>query len=100
VRANFNKFWIDQTKCKSLIDALENYYREWDEERQIYKPKPVRNWATHYADALRYLCMGLHKTQKGMSSEEFDRKKAEAIYSDKQQLPLIFRDDPKYRMYR
>ena len=100
VRSLFSKFWIDSVKCKSLIDALENYYREWDEERQVYKPKPVRNWATHYADALRYLCDGLHKTKKGLSSEEFDRQKAQAMLGNDPQLPRQFRNDPRYNWHR
>lgn len=100
VWTHFNKFWIDQTKCRSLINALENYRREWDEQRQIYKNKPVHNWASNYADALRYMCMSLHKTQKGLTSEEFERKKYEAMYGDQGNLPRFFRDDPRYDRYR
>ena len=101
VWTHFNKFWIDAEKCRSLINALENYRKEWDEMKQMYLPKPVKSWANHYADALRYLCMSLHKTKRGMSPEEFDRKKAQALYgSPMQDLPRFFRDDPKYNNYR
>ena len=98
VWTHFPKFWIDQGKCRSLINALENYYREWDEQKQIHLNKPVKNWACHYADALRYLCMSLHKTKRGMSSEEFERKKAEALYGGNGVLPRFF--DSKYDNYR
>jgi len=100
VWTHFNKLWIDAEKCRSLINALENYRKEWDEARQIYLPRPVKSWASHYADALRYLCMSLHKTKKGMSPEEFDRKKAQALYGNQGDLPRFFRDDPQYNSYR
>jgi hypothetical protein len=100
VWTHFAKFWIDELKCKSLINALENYRKEWDEQKQIYKPKPVHNWASHYADALRILCLSLHKTKRGLTPEEFERKKAEALYGNNSNLPRFFRDDPRYDRYR
>lgn len=96
VWTHFNKFWIDAERCRSLINALENYRKEWDEMKQMYLPRPVKSWANHYADALRYLCMSLHKTKRGMSAEEFDRKKAQALYGNQLELPRFFRDDPRY----
>jgi hypothetical protein len=96
VWTHFNKFWIDQEKCRSLINALENYRKEWDEPRQMYLNKPVKNWATHYADCLRYLCLSIHKTKKGMTSEEFDRKKAQALYGAQGNLPGLFQNNPAY----
>lgn len=99
VWTHFPKFWIDENRCRSLINALENYRREWDEERQIYKDKPIHNWASNYADALRYLCMGLHKTQRGLTSEEFDRKRAEAMYGNSQ-LPRFFDQNIKTDRFR
>lgn len=97
VWTHFNKFWIDAEKCKSLINALENYRKEWDEVKQMYLPKPVKSWANHYADALRYLCVALYRTKKGRGPEDFDRAKAEALYGGNQgNLPRFFRDDPRY----
>jgi len=96
VRTHMPKMWIDQTKCKSLIDALENYYYEWNEQRQVYGSKPIHNWASNYCDSLRYMCQGLHKTVKGLSPEEFERKKAEALYGNKPRLPLILDKNFKY----
>jgi hypothetical protein len=100
VWTHFNKFWIDAEKCRSLINALENYRKEWDEMKQIYLPRPVKSWANHYADALRYLCMSIHKTKRGMSPEEFDRKKAEALYGNQATLPRFFQNDPRYDRHR
>ncbi len=92
VLTHFPKFWIDAEKCKSLVNALENYYRQWDETKQLYGSKPVHNWASHWADAVRYLCQAIYKTKKGMTAEEFDRKKNEALYGSRGNLPGVFRN--------
>ena len=100
VWTHFNKFWIDANKCKSLIDALENYKRHWDKQKNMYLPKPMHpHWANHYADALRYLCMALPRTKRGLSSEEFELEKARALYGESH-LPSMFRFNSKYDRYR
>ncbi len=99
VWTHFPKFWIDDRKCKSLIDALENYRREWDEEKRMHREKPIKSWANHYADALRYLCLSLHKTRKGLTSEEFDRQKAMARMGTNS-LPPILNPNFKYQSYK
>lgn len=100
VWTHFSKFWIDQDKCRSLINALENYRKEWDDAKQMYTNKPVKAWSNHYADALRYLCLAIHKTKRGLTSEEFERKKAQALYGNQGDLPRFFRSDDKYDKYR
>ncbi|HWY35252.1 MAG TPA: hypothetical protein VNX68_11440 [Nitrosopumilaceae archaeon] len=57
VRAIFPLLRIHQTYCQPLIDALREYRREYDEEDKVFKPKPYHNWASHPADALRYLAI-------------------------------------------
>lgn len=99
VMRHFPKFWIDENKCKSLIDALENYYREWDEQRQIYKSKPLHNWASHYADSIRYMCQGLHLCSTTITSEEYDKKKFEALNAGRGILPPAF-NKPRQNYYR
>lgn len=76
VWTHFNKFWIDEYRCRGLINALENYSRIWDSEKQVYANKPFHDKFSNYADSLRYLCLSIHKTKKGLTSEEFDRIKS------------------------
>lgn len=45
---NFNKLYFDETNCKSLLDALNNYRREWDEIKKTHNNKPIHNWTSHY----------------------------------------------------
>jgi hypothetical protein len=96
---HFPKFWIDAVNCKPLINALENYRREWDEKAAHYKNKPVHNWSSHYADALRYMCQAIHKTRKGMTSEELERRRAQALYGPSNFKQNIFNPDPRYDRY-
>lgn len=46
-------------KCLPLIKSLENYCKLWDEKKKVYHPKPHHNWASHGADAARYMAEGL-----------------------------------------
>ena len=59
VRNSFNRLWIDKTKCDKLIKALDAYKKEWDDRNGCWRSKPLHNWASHAADATRYMCMGL-----------------------------------------
>lgn len=86
---HIGKVWIDGTKCKSLLDALENYYREWDELRQVYRPKPVHNWASNYSSAFMAIFLGMQYCTTGKSPEEYDRIRNEALYG-RNKLPRIF----------
>lgn len=50
---------IFHPRCEDLgIAALEQYRREWDDEKKTFKPTEYRDWTTHLADAFRYLAMG------------------------------------------
>lgn len=39
------------------IAALEQYRREWDDERKAFKATAVHDWTSHPADAFRYLSL-------------------------------------------
>lgn len=66
------KLWIDQSKCQTLLDAMENYKREWDESRQMYLPKPAKSRWNHYADAFRYMCQAIPLTKTYMTGQDYD----------------------------
>jgi hypothetical protein len=50
---------FDSVKCAKGLDSLREYRREYDEKKHIFKPSPLHNWASHDADAFRYLACGL-----------------------------------------
>jgi hypothetical protein len=51
--------WFDAEKCAQGIDALKAYRREWDEAKKTFHDRPVHDWASHPADAFRYLALGI-----------------------------------------
>ena len=61
VRMLFSRCWFDEKKCASGIDALMNYRREYAEKLGQFKPTPLHDWASHGADAFRYLAMSVER---------------------------------------
>lgn len=97
VRSNLPKIWIDEKRCASLIKAIENYRQEFDSKRKIYKSNPLHDSNSHFADALRYLCVSLPKTRDGLTPEELDKRYRDAVYGQNSTMPAVFRDDlPPY----
>lgn len=43
----------DKDKCAGLVEALRNYRKKWDEERQVFSDQHEHDWASNYADAFR-----------------------------------------------
>lgn len=58
-RVTFGRLWFDERACQQGLECLRNYRREMNQRLGELKPEPVHDWASHGADAMRYLCMGL-----------------------------------------
>lgn len=95
VRTTIPKLWIDLENCSPLIKAMENYRYEYFPKTNRYSTKPLHNGFSHACDALRYMCIGLPRTNKGTSTEDIERLHHEAWYGTQSQLPPIFRDEFK-----
>lgn len=54
VRLMLARCWFDAERCGRGIEALKQYRREWDAKRQVWRERPLHNWASHAADAFRY----------------------------------------------
>lgn len=48
----FSRF--DSKRCRRGLEALANYRVNYDEKRRTFMDTPVKDWATHGADAARY----------------------------------------------
>lgn len=85
--------WIDEVKCARLIKCLTNYQQQYDEERKVHRTVPLHSWASHAADAMRYLATGLNFATSGMTQEDADRIRMEGLYGkDQSNLPKIYQD--------
>lgn len=50
---------FDGEKCAKGLNALRQYQKEWDDTRKVFALRPKHDWASHPADAFRYLAQGL-----------------------------------------
>ena len=39
------------------ISALEQYRREWDDDKKTFRASPLHDWSSHLSDAFRYLSL-------------------------------------------
>lgn len=55
-----SRCWFDRERTERGRLALTNYRKVWDEKRRVFQAQPLHDWASHAADAFRYLSIG-HK---------------------------------------
>lgn len=60
--------WFDKVKTERLIDALNTYRKEPEEEKRwsdpnhpLFKDRPLHDWSSHGADAMRYMAWHYRK---------------------------------------
>jgi hypothetical protein len=50
--------WFDKVKCDRGLSALRSYHKEWDDDNQVFKNRPVHDWSSHGADAFQTFALG------------------------------------------
>ncbi len=70
VRLLLPRCYFDARECELGIEALKMYQTEWDEKNKVFKSTPKHDWASHGADAFRYLAVAL---DKHISAPNFNR---------------------------
>lgn len=73
VRRSFGKLRIDDQKCAYFLKCIQDYRQEYDVINQIYKGKPLHNYASHWADSLRYMCLTLDRLKPGSGKGHTER---------------------------
>jgi hypothetical protein len=84
VRSQFNRFWIDEVKCRQLIKALRDYRKEYNEKTKQYNNHPLHDWCSDYTDALRYLVKGLPRLGAGMTEDDVISLRRRSIKEDRE----------------
>lgn len=84
VRNMMAVMYIDKVKCAEGLESLRQYRREFDENKRTFKPTPLHDWASHDADAMRYLCLGLEPEAAPVSVPKYEqgRRKWKSTISD------------------
>jgi len=62
VRSMIPRCWFDEEKCERGIDAIRQYRRDYDDKGMTWRGRPLHDWTSHCADALRYLAVGYRPT--------------------------------------
>lgn len=60
-RMVFSRCWFDESKTARGLECLQNYRRELNEKLGEFRSTPVHDWASHGADAFRYLALSVDK---------------------------------------
>ena len=88
---------FDVEKCDYLLKCLLEYRADFVEKNMVYRSKPLHNWASHSADAFRYMAVALQTNNltTGMSGEDIARMRAKYGYGTpimgKPNSPLRYR---------
>lgn len=72
-RRLFKRLYVDKNKCADWLEAIPQYTREYDEERKIFKDKPLHDWTSHYADEHRYASLVYDKFINEVNQYELQR---------------------------
>ena len=56
-RKLLSRAWFDADKTELGTEAVRQYQREWDDDKKMFKDKPLHDWTSHPSDALRYLAI-------------------------------------------
>lgn len=78
VRSMLPTCWIDEGNCSRLIEAARQYRKEWDEKNKCYKDKPLHDWTSHGADALRTMAWTMKRRKR---DDRPPQEKADSDYN-------------------
>lgn len=56
-RSLLPRCWFDRGKTEKGLEALKQYHKDWDDDKQTFRDKPCHDWSSHAADAFRELSM-------------------------------------------
>ena len=58
VRKLFSRFYFDEKKTAPLVEACQNYQKQWDDKAGIFKDKPKHDKNSDIVDPLRLVARG------------------------------------------
>jgi hypothetical protein len=73
-RMFMRKCYFDEKRCAAGLDALQNYRWDYNTRLDEHKSSPVHDWASHSADAFRYLAVSLKEMPNKMAPLKYDNR--------------------------
>jgi len=75
LRTLFSRMFFDAAKCRTLVEALKNYRKKWDDKRKVFENRPYHDWSSHFADAGRMLAV-TYRESIVQDRERYGKKRA------------------------
>lgn len=57
VRLMLSKTYFDRQNTFDGVESLKLYRREYDDDKKVFRDKPLHDWTSHAADAARYMAI-------------------------------------------
>jgi len=70
-----DRCWFDEEGAATGIRMLENYRKKWNEQMVSYTSEPVHDFASHGADAFRYLAQAVEKKARKSDGTELEEER-------------------------
>lgn len=61
VRTILPRCWFDKAKTEEGREALKQYHKEFDDDKNCFRDKPEHDWSSHPADAFRELAQAFKR---------------------------------------
>jgi hypothetical protein len=71
-RGYLAKCWFDESRCAEGIRCLDNYRKEWDDERGTWKDRPRHDWASHGYKGFETAAVAYEPFEEEETGEHFD----------------------------
>lgn len=71
-RTIFGKCYFDADKTADGLNCLRHYRYDVDPDTKAFSKHPLHDWASHAADAFRYLAVGMENVGSGFDRDEDD----------------------------
>jgi hypothetical protein len=72
-RGYIAKCWFDESRCAEGVKCLDNYRKEWDDERGVWKDRPRHDWASHGYKGFETAAVANDPFDDEMSYDEFEQ---------------------------
>jgi hypothetical protein len=63
------RVWFHRDRCAAGLEALRQYRADYDERTKAFKNRPRHDWASHAADAFRYLAMAWREAARPVPAQ-------------------------------
>jgi len=73
-RLIFDRCYFDADRCDKGLECLMNYRRDFNTRIDEFKPVPVHDWASHGADAFRYMAVSIRRRDKPQNVIQYPKK--------------------------